>query len=127
MGPVARIQTRIFQQMHATLKLLDCCNRYLDIYVGKPCYEEEYIVQEITPQQCRLRDITYSAPISVDVEYTRGKEIIVRKGKNGQGALVIGQMPIMLRSDRCVLKVYTAILSVFLCWHHQTQLYLIRP
>lgn len=79
--------------------------RYLDIYVGKPSIEENYIVEDITPQQCRLRDMTYAAPISVDVEYTRGKEIVVRKGKNGQGALVIGRLPIMLRSDRCVLKV----------------------
>jgi len=78
--------------------------KYLDIFVGKPCHEEEYIMQDITPQECRLRDITYSAPISVDVEYTRGKEIVVRRGQNGQGALVIGQMPIMLRSERCVLK-----------------------
>ena len=59
---------------------------------------------DITPQQCRLRDMTYSAPISVDVEYTRGKEIVVRRGKNGQGAITIGRMPIMLRSDRCILK-----------------------
>lgn len=27
---------------------------------------------------------SYSAPISVDVEYTRGKEVIVRKGKDGK-------------------------------------------
>ena len=40
---------------------------------------------------CCCRDITYSAPISVDVEYTRGKEIIIRKGKNGEGAVPIGE------------------------------------
>jgi len=72
--------------------------------VGKPTIEEDYIQTEMTPQQCRLRDMTYSAPISVDVEYTRGKEIVVRRGKNGQGAIPIGRMPLMLRSDRCVLK-----------------------
>lgn len=27
---------------------------------------------------------SYSAPISVDVEYTRGKEVVVRKGKDGK-------------------------------------------
>lgn len=27
----------------------------------------------ITPQQARLRDITYSAEISVDIEYSRGR------------------------------------------------------
>lgn len=44
--------------------------RYTNIYVGKPCVEEDYIVGDITPQQCRLRDMTYAAPITVDVEYT---------------------------------------------------------
>ncbi|KAL6782341.1 RPC2 [Auxenochlorella protothecoides x Auxenochlorella symbiontica] len=78
--------------------------KYLNIYVGKPSIEEEYIVTDISPQQCRLRDMTYSAPISVDVEYTRGKEIVMKRGKNGQGALFLGRMPLMLRSDRCVLK-----------------------
>lgn len=36
------------------------------------------------------RDITYSAPITVDVEYTRGKEIVVKRGKDGVGAIPIG-------------------------------------
>jgi DNA-directed RNA polymerase III subunit RPC2 len=78
--------------------------RYTNIYVGKPTIEEDYVQTAMTPQQCRLRDTTYSAPITVDIEYTRGKEIIVKKGKNGQGAIPIGRMPLMLRSDRCVLK-----------------------
>ncbi|GAQ79190.1 DNA-directed RNA polymerase III subunit 2 [Klebsormidium nitens] len=78
--------------------------RYTDIYVGKPCIEVDLIQEGITPQKCRLRDMTYAAPISVDVEYTRGKELVVRKGKGGQGAIVIGRMPLMLRSSRCVLK-----------------------
>ncbi|KAK9863929.1 hypothetical protein WJX84_000632, partial [Apatococcus fuscideae] len=77
---------------------------YTNIYVGKPSVEEDYVVQDITPQQCRLRDMTYAAPITVDIEYTKGKDIIVRKGKNGVGAFTIGRMPIMLRCDRCVLK-----------------------
>ena len=55
---------------------------------------------DITPQQCRLRDITYAAPITVDIEYTRGKEIVVKRGRNGQGAVCIGRMPLMLRCDR---------------------------
>lgn len=47
--------------------------RYLAIHVGEPCLEEEYKSEKVTPQQCRLRDITYAAPISVDIEYTRGR------------------------------------------------------
>ncbi len=61
------------------------------------------VATEITPQQCRLRDITYGAPITVDIEYTRGKEIVVKKGRGGQGAVCIGRMPLMLRCDRCVV------------------------
>ena len=65
--------------------------------------EEDYITSGITPQQCRLRDMTYSAPISVNVEYTRGKEIVVRQGKDGVGAVNIGRIPLMLRCEpvRC--------------------------
>lgn len=28
--------------------------------------------------KCRLRDMTYSAPITVDIEYTRGSQRIIR-------------------------------------------------
>lgn len=74
--------------------------RYTDIFVGQPQVEEDYITSSITPQQCRLRDMTYSAPISVNIEYTRGKEIVVRQGKDGVGAVNIGRIPLMLRCDR---------------------------
>lgn len=55
------------------------------------------IVSKVTPMQCRLRNMTYSAPITVDVEYTRGRQLVKRKG------VVIGRMPIMLQSSKCVL------------------------
>lgn len=71
--------------------------RYTDIYVGTPRIEENMVGYEVTPQECRLRELTYAAPIMVDVEYTRGRQIVSRKG------VVIGRMPMMLRSARCVL------------------------
>ncbi|KAK7205749.1 hypothetical protein BZA70DRAFT_294831 [Myxozyma melibiosi] len=72
--------------------------KYLDIRVGMPQRKEQNSLNtNIHPHECRLRDLTYAAPIFVDVEYTRGKKIVVRKG------LEIGRMPIMLRSARCVL------------------------
>lgn len=43
------------------------------MYVGKPTANEDYTNVPITPQQARLRDMTYSAEISVDVEYSRGR------------------------------------------------------
>ena len=59
------------------------------------------MAKTITPQECRLRDMTYSAPITVDIEYIRGRDLMVKKGKH---AVCIGRMPIMLRCDRCALS-----------------------
>ena len=72
------------------------------MFVGAPSHLDDYVVKDITPQQCRLRDMTYSAPITVDLEYTRGKEIVIKKGGRnpGEGAVLIGHLPLMLRSDR---------------------------
>uniref|UniRef100_A0A914LV23 DNA-directed RNA polymerase n=1 Tax=Meloidogyne incognita TaxID=6306 RepID=A0A914LV23_MELIC len=65
-----------------------------------PSSEEGFniINEKITPHECRLRDMTYCAPIYVNVEYTRGNQRVVSKN------IVIGRMPIMLRSSRCVLS-----------------------
>lgn len=35
--------------------------------------------KQTTPNECRLRDLTYSAPIYVDIEYTRGTQRVIRK------------------------------------------------
>ncbi|CED85369.1 beta and beta-prime subunits of dna dependent rna-polymerase [Phaffia rhodozyma] len=73
--------------------------RYTDIRVGAPeRTDAEAIDRTITPHECRLRDTTYSAQIYVDLEYMRGKQIIRRRGEP------IGRLPIMLRSNKCVLK-----------------------
>ncbi|PAV80313.1 hypothetical protein WR25_16720 [Diploscapter pachys] len=74
--------------------------KYLDIRIGKPSMEEglNQINDRITPQECRLRDITYAAPIDVDVEYTRGNQKVIKKD------LTIGRMPIMLQSSKCILR-----------------------
>ncbi|CAH3160234.1 unnamed protein product, partial [Porites evermanni] len=50
--------------------------KYLNIYVGSPDVEESFnITKPISPHECRLRDMTYSAPITVDIEYTRGTQV----------------------------------------------------
>lgn len=80
--------------------------KYTDIYVGKPCRLDEGMIENprhewnstVTPNECRLRDMTYAAPIMVDLEYSRGKNRIRRKG------ITIGRLPIMLRSSKCVLS-----------------------
>jgi DNA-directed RNA polymerase III subunit RPC2 len=72
--------------------------KYTDIYVGSPQLDENMVSYQLNPHDCRLRDLTYAAPIFVDIEYVRGKNIIVRKG------VQIGRIPIMLRSSHCVLS-----------------------
>ncbi|KAK5058604.1 DNA-directed RNA polymerase III core subunit ret1 [Exophiala bonariae] len=78
--------------------------KYENIYIGKPCRSEESPdsfgrseESTVTPNECRLRDMTYAAPILVDVRYTKSKMAYRRKG------MPIGRLPIMLRSSRCFL------------------------
>ncbi|KAJ9478866.1 DNA-directed RNA polymerase III subunit RPC2 [Pseudozyma hubeiensis] len=72
--------------------------KYTDITVGEPRrYDGDAVQRPITPHECRLRDITYSAHIFVNIEYTRGGKIIRRKN------VAIGRIPVMLRSNKCVL------------------------
>ena len=70
---------------------------YESIYVGEPEIEYPNHSERVTPHECRLRDLTYSAPIKVDLVYVKENQRIRKQGQ------VIGRMPIMLRSDRCVL------------------------
>ncbi|KAF7320895.1 DNA-directed RNA polymerase subunit beta [Mycena chlorophos] len=71
--------------------------KYTDINVGMPDRNDGSSVErKVTPHECRLRDITYSAPISVTIHYTRGKNIVQR-------TVNIGRLPVMLRSSKCYL------------------------
>ncbi|GFU08483.1 DNA-directed RNA polymerase III subunit RPC2 [Nephila pilipes] len=72
--------------------------KYLSINVGQPVVEEGYqVVNATTPHECRLRDMTYSASISVSVEYIKGQKRVIKND------VFIGKMPIMLRSSKCRL------------------------
>ena len=72
---------------------------YKAIRIGNPCIDEDLQIGVPTnPHDCRMRDMTYAAPIYVDIEYTRGHERV------RQTDVEIGRMPIMLRSSHCVLR-----------------------
>ena len=72
--------------------------KFTDINVGMPRHKEGHDEWKLTPHECRVRDMTYQAPIFVDVEYTaRGKIQRVRD-------VVIGFMPMMLGASNCWLK-----------------------
>lgn len=71
---------------------------YTDIYVGEPTIQDGPDFVPVTPFECRLRDCTYAAPIYVNVRYVVGNKI------HNANKIEIGRMPIMLRSDKCVLS-----------------------
>nr|POF01436.1 dna-directed rna polymerase iii subunit rpc2 [Quercus suber] len=76
--------------------------RFTDIRVGKPDRASEagqgYVESTVTPNECRLRDMTYAAPIYADIVYTKSSGKVSRKD------ILIGRMPMMLRSAKCVLN-----------------------
>lgn len=72
--------------------------QYTDIQIGAPSIEEEaFVSSSVTPHQCRLRDRTYAAPVYVSVRYRRGNKIVTNN------KVLIGRIPIMLRSAKCIL------------------------
>ncbi|KAI5190577.1 DNA-directed RNA polymerase III subunit RPC2 [Nematocida minor] len=66
--------------------------KYTDIRVEPPSVEENMVKRYVTPEECRIRNLTYSGDIVVDVEYTRGKDVVSSKN------VIVGKMPIMLGS-----------------------------
>ncbi|KAK1422858.1 hypothetical protein QVD17_18147 [Tagetes erecta] len=72
--------------------------RYTDIWIGRPSEIVDGVTELLSPQTCRLSDKTYTAPIYVNIEYCNGDSPL--RTKKG---VVIGKMPIMLRSRSCVL------------------------
>jgi DNA-directed RNA polymerase II subunit RPB2 len=81
--------------------------KFSNAHVGSPAViEENRDLNRITPNECRLRDLTYSAPVFIDVDET------VKSLAGGQhfadesvhhSRVMICQLPIMLHSNRCHL------------------------
>ncbi|CAN6855574.1 unnamed protein product [Brassica oleracea] len=94
---IARANSRITSTLDPSIYLWS----FKDVYVGEPSILNVGTAEVINPHMCRLADMTYAAPIYVNIEYVHGihgKTTISAKDK-----VVIGRMPIMLRSCRCVL------------------------
>ncbi|XP_047955426.1 DNA-directed RNA polymerase III subunit 2 [Salvia hispanica] len=73
--------------------------RYKEVRVGEPSLMSDSVTDNLTPQKCRLYDITYAAPIYVNIEYSNGANERVQSKNN----VIIGRLPIMLKSSCCVL------------------------
>lgn len=74
---------------------------FLDIRVEKPTRIDTAASfkskSHVTPMECRLRDMTYAAPIVIDIAFIRDNKKIIRRN------VTLGRMPIMLKSAKCFL------------------------
>ncbi|KAG0417086.1 DNA-directed RNA polymerase III subunit RPC2, partial [Dictyocoela roeselum] len=72
--------------------------KYTRIWVDKPMIEEHMNTYPVYPNDCRIRNLTYSGNVYVDIEYTRNREVVKKRD------VFIGKIPVMLRSDLCHLR-----------------------
>eukprot|EP00931_Biecheleriopsis_adriatica_P063853 TRINITY_DN38747_c0_g1_i1.p1 TRINITY_DN38747_c0_g1~~TRINITY_DN38747_c0_g1_i1.p1 ORF type:complete len:1196 (-),score=225.56 TRINITY_DN38747_c0_g1_i1:24-3611(-) len=83
---------------------------YESVRVGKPSKREDMVLSETSPQMCRIRDLTYDAPILVDIVYCKGYDapdpergVPKRPRIERKRDVEIGRLPVMLRSQLCAL------------------------
>ncbi|KAF5764572.1 putative DNA-directed RNA polymerase [Helianthus annuus] len=91
--------------------------RYKDVRIGRPSEIIDGVTEPLTPYKCRQSDKTYAAPIFVDIEYRNADSSYMENRKAGSSFIenrkagfslnksnvIIGRMPIMLKSQSCVL------------------------
>ncbi len=78
--------------------------KFEQIYLSKPTHwEKDGAPSPMMPNEARLRNLTYSAPLYVDITKTivRHDEAPVETQHN---KTFIGKIPIMLRSTYCLLN-----------------------
>ena len=79
--------------------------KFEQIYLSKPSYyEKDGTPSALMPNEARLRNLVYSAPLYVDIS-----KVTLEHGKEPQEVqyqkAFIGKIPIMLRSTYCLLNV----------------------
>lgn len=93
----AAVNNIIQSEVHPSFRI-----KYKRIRVLKPEITENFYTRKLYPHECRLRDLTYSGIIEVDVEIIYDHEYYgFTKPINN---LSIGRIPIMLGSDYCWLN-----------------------
>jgi len=69
-----------------------------DVWLGTPQHiEVDGSVTKLTPHVCRLRGLTYSAPLYLKIRTMLGSQ-------KEEFEVQIAKMPIMLKSSKCVLN-----------------------
>lgn len=86
--------------------------KFGQIFISKPTMTEtDGSPQAMLPNEARLRNLTYSAPLYVDMTKTEiqtgpdGEEIEAEEDEDkNPGRIFVGKVPIMLRSTYCMLS-----------------------
>ena len=76
---------------------------FSDVYIPKPSVMEDRELRDFYPSEARQRDLTYDAPIFVTITETTevdGQEPEINK----YFRVILGRIPIMLRSSHCHLS-----------------------
>ncbi|KAK1216562.1 DNA-dependent RNA polymerase II [Marasmius sp. AFHP31] len=112
-GPVRRQLDSFDEFVQNTMQELDYEIKFGQIYLLRPTIAEaDGWVVPVFPQEARLRNLTYSAPLYIEMKkgVSSGHEEggqMVWKTENDSGAegtkVWIGKVPIMLRSTFCIL------------------------
>ncbi|THG18815.1 hypothetical protein TEA_001204 [Camellia sinensis var. sinensis] len=80
-----------------------CCSSWCSYqWIDEPSMKIDGVTGKLSPHRYRLSDITYAVPIYVNIKYITGShgQKTPPVAKNN---VIIGRMPIMLRSCCCVL------------------------
>lgn len=85
--------------------------RLQNVRFGLPSNKEEKGFEPITPNEARIRSLTYSMPMYIDVAKLTpdGKEIDIAY------SVLLGEIPVMVRSHYCVLWGKTELQRINLC------------
>lgn len=93
----AKVNNEIQSQINSAFKI-----KYKKIYLKKPEFVENWTSRKLFPHECRLRDLTYSGSLEVDLE------VDYEENSNSYRQIIhgiqIAQFPIMLGSNYCWLS-----------------------
>lgn len=82
--------------------------QFSDLYIPKPTVtEEDRVLRNFYPGEARQRDLTYDSPIYVTVTTTMNQGGDTPPVVERNMRVVIGRLPIMLRSSHCYLSTMT--------------------
>jgi DNA-directed RNA polymerase II subunit RPB2 len=79
--------------------------KFSNPYVGYPSViEADRNLNELYPEKCRTRDLTYESPLFVDIDETSVSSATQRSTQTAHKRIMIARLPIMLRSSKCHLS-----------------------